>query len=337
MTAIRFRLRTDFPLAIISLFGALAAVAFFPYAMYRFASGKPLHGIVDLVVVATITWAVTHAWRTGNTRVPGFILMVVATGACLTTAMLPGAVGVYWLYTALLANYLMVRPIEAAAMTAVSLLVLILFGNAFASSAQLVAFVISVILVSLFAFIFAYRAESHRQQWETLASMDPLTGTGNRRAMENELTIAIKTHQRDGTRFGLALLDLDHFKHINDDFGHEAGDRVLIELATLVRENTRQIDRLFRFGGEEFVLLVPGADSDTLRRVADKLCAVVAGRLRCRERPITVSIGASLLNPSDDANSWLARADAALYVAKNAGRNRVQLSADRYERRLTEA
>jgi len=327
MTMFRYRLRTDFPLAIITLFGALAVTAFLPYALYRFARGELMHGMIDLVVVLAIAGAVVFAWRSGNTRVPGVLLMVVSTTACLATAMLPGAVGLYWIYVALLANYLMVRRVEAAVATVVSLGVLVLYGKAFTSPAQTVAFVVSALLVSLFAFIFAYRTELHRVQLEALATIDPLTGIGNRRAMESELQIAIQTHRRDGSRFGLSMLDLDHFKRINDDFGHEAGDRVLIELAALVREHTRQVDRLFRYGGEEFVLLAPGADHDALQRIADKLCVAVASRLHCPDRPVTVSIGATALRADDDAGSWLARADAALYGAKNAGRNRVMLAA----------
>lgn len=322
MTTIRYRLRTDFSLAIITLFGALAAFAFLPYAMYRFANGAMVHGAVDLAVVVAVVVAVGHAWRTGRTRAAGMFLGLISTAACLVTAMLPGAIGQYWIYVALLANYLLVRRTEAAAMSVFALAVVAIYNDVFASNEQKLAFVVSVLLVSLFAFIFAYRAELHRQQLETLATIDPLTGISNRRAMESELQIAIQTHRRTGAGFGLAMLDLDHFKRINDQFGHEAGDQVLVEFARLVRTHTRQVDRLFRFGGEEFVLLVPGADAAALGRIADKLCAMIAAQLRYKDRPITVSIGATALLPEDDAHAWLARADAALYRAKRAGRNR---------------
>lgn len=322
MTTIRYRLRTDFSLAIITLFGALAAFAFLPYALYRFANGAMVHGVVDLAVVVAVVVAVGHAWRTGRTRAAGMFLGLISTAACLVTAMLPGAIGLYWIYVALLANYLLVRRTEAAAMSVFALAVVAIYNDVFASNEQKLAFVVSVLLVSLFAFIFAYRAELHRQQLETLATIDPLTGIGNRRSMESELQIAIQTHRRTGAGFGLAMLDLDHFKRINDQFGHEAGDQVLVEFARLVRTHTRQVDRLFRFGGEEFVLLVPGADAAALGRIADKLCAMIAAQLRYKDRSITVSIGATALLPQEDANAWLARADAALYRAKRAGRNR---------------
>lgn len=327
MTTIRYRLRTDFPLTIITLFGALAAFAFLPYSVYRFANGAMVHGLVDLVVVVAVALAVGHAWHTGRTRFAGVFLSLISTAACLVTAMLPGALGLYWIYVALLANYFLVKRTEAAAMTAIALGVVAVYNDVFVSNEQKLAFMVSVLLVSLFAFIFAYRAELHRQQLETLATIDPLTGIGNRRAMESELQIAIQTHRRTGAGFGLAMLDLDHFKRINDEFGHEAGDQVLVDFATLVRAHTRQVDRLFRFGGEEFVLLIPGADAAALSCIADKLCAMIAARLQCKDRPITLSIGATALRPDDDAPAWLARADAALYRAKHAGRNRAAVDA----------
>jgi diguanylate cyclase (GGDEF)-like protein len=125
------------------------------------------------------------------------------------------------------------------------------------------------------------------------------------------------------------MLDLDHFKRINDRHGHAVGDQVLIELTALVGASTRRVDRFFRYGGEEFVLLVNlqgGAQS--LDCVADKLVLKVAAELRCRGEPITVSIGGAALRPGDDVRVWLGRADAALYRAKDLGRSRAVIAAD---------
>ncbi len=144
-----------------------------------------------------------------------------------------------------------------------------------------------------------------------------------RRGMGTELEIAIATSARGGTSLGLAVLDLDHFKQINDSFGHEAGDTVLVQFAELVRRSTRKGDRFFRLGGEEFALLLPGADTVALRRIAEQLRVAVENEMRCGDRHVTVSIGATVLAADESASDWLSRADAAMYRAKREGRNRV--------------
>ncbi|MBW3550859.1 MAG: GGDEF domain-containing protein, partial [Proteobacteria bacterium] len=116
---------------------------------------------------------------------------------------------------------------------------------------------------------------------------------------------------------------LDHFKAINDGFGHEAGDAVLVQFSDLVRSSTRKGDRFFRLGGEEFALLLPGADIDALRDITEHLRASVERAVRCDDRPVTISIGATPLAAGESASSWLSRADSAMYLAKGEGRNRV--------------
>ena len=127
---------------------------------------------------------------------------------------------------------------------------------------------------------------------------------------------------RTGRPLGLLIFDLDHFKQINDDFGHEAGDEVLVQLSDVVRGSTRTDDRFFRLGGEEFGLLLPGANTATLRDIAETLRESVEREVKCRGRSITISIGAAHFRPGESASTWLARTDAAMYRAKRTGRNR---------------
>jgi diguanylate cyclase (GGDEF)-like protein len=141
--------------------------------------------------------------------------------------------------------------------------------------------------------------------------------------MTRELHIAAEAFRRHRVPVGLLVMDLDHFKRINDELGHEAGDRVLVDFARLVQSRCRAGDRLFRYGGEEFVLLLPGTRGDALRPLADELRRAVAHGLRADGREVTVSVGGAALQPGEDNNRWLARADAAMYQAKREGRDRV--------------
>ena len=320
------RLRNDFRLALLTLFGAVANVAILPFAFYRFTTGNPVAGLVDLAILACIVAAVVHGWRGGERGLARACLAVVISSAtgCLAVSALVGLPGALWLYPILTAAFFMTRPRNAFAIAGVALAFLMLHGGAFADALQLWSFGASSAVAVLFAYIFAHRTERQRAQLEDLAIRDPLTGLRNRRAMEDELRRAIEAARHDGEPCGLALLDLDHFKRINDECGHDAGDRVLVEFAALVRGLARRTDGLFRFGGEEFVLLLPGASAADLPAIVGKVRAQVAERLRASDgRMVTVSVGAASLHAGETLHAWLARADMALYRAKRGGRDQV--------------
>ncbi len=159
------------------------------------------------------------------------------------------------------------------------------------------------------------------------AAHDGLTGLANRRSAMARLDADIAQAHRHGQPLSLLTLDLDHFKRINDAYGHAAGDRVLTEFATVLRESLRLGDVGARIGGEEFIALLPQTDALAALQVAERI------REQCEARRIasdegaeirfTISIGLSELAPYEDAAHLLARADRALYRAKNSGRNRV--------------
>ena len=160
------------------------------------------------------------------------------------------------------------------------------------------------------------------------AITDPLTGAFNRRHLDFCLEQAIRRRQRTGEPAALLLFDVDHFKRINDGFGHAAGDAALAGLAALVAACGRGLDSLFRIGGEEFVLLLPGATAEGALVVAENLRALVADAHLCAGAQLSISIGVSELHAGQSAAGWLGAADAALYLAKRAGRNRVSGAPD---------
>jgi diguanylate cyclase (GGDEF)-like protein len=152
---------------------------------------------------------------------------------------------------------------------------------------------------------------------------DPMTGLFNRRG----LALAVARQQQTLQPFAALALDLDHFKRVNDTFGHAVGDQVLIALAAILRASVRTEDAPCRVGGEEFLVLMPDASRDTAEKVAERIRAATAGHAMPQAAGhITVSIGVALW-PSDDPDveQVMAKADQALYQAKNAGRNRVEV------------
>ena len=159
-----------------------------------------------------------------------------------------------------------------------------------------------------------------------LAAQDPLTGVANRRAFERRLHEEEARSRRSGRPFGLLIVDVDHFKRVNDRHGHPVGDQVLQALAALLVQNTRQTDFVARFGGEEFAVLLPDIAGDEPARVAEKVRESIARHDFGAVGQVTVSVGcASADGVRRTAAAAVARADVALYRAKRDGRNCVRL------------
>jgi diguanylate cyclase (GGDEF)-like protein len=167
------------------------------------------------------------------------------------------------------------------------------------------------------------RLREGRQELERLSVTDGLTSLTNRRALMKRLQEEALRSARTKHPFAVVMLDVDHFKSYNDSFGHPAGDEVLRRVAIVLRDATRTIDCVGRYGGEEFALLLPETDAAGAREVAERIRARVAGEEHL-ERPLTVSLGvAEFPSDGDSADKVLGAADAALYRAKREGRNRV--------------
>jgi diguanylate cyclase (GGDEF)-like protein len=167
-----------------------------------------------------------------------------------------------------------------------------------------------------------------RWQMRQMATADPLTGAPNRRAFDAEIAAAALRARRNGTRLGLAIFDLDHFKQVNDTHGHAVGDAVLRHVVGVVRDTLRETDFFARLGGEEFGLLLDDASMDTIQLAAERIRqAVERSSLVLPEGiiQITVSAGTAVGEPGEaDVDALYHDADMALYRAKANGRNRVE-------------
>jgi diguanylate cyclase (GGDEF)-like protein/PAS domain S-box-containing protein len=161
-----------------------------------------------------------------------------------------------------------------------------------------------------------------------LALSDDLTGVGNRRYLEMALESRLDELRRYGWDFGILFVDVDHFKRVNDTYGHEAGDAVLRMVARTLAHNLRASDTVARWGGEEFVVLVLHADLDGLEQTASRLRALVERSSLGRGNAsihVTVSIGGTLARDGDSLASLVARADRLMYRSKSVGRNCITL------------
>ncbi len=180
---------------------------------------------------------------------------------------------------------------------------------------------------------YAERLRDNMQMSVTMALTDPLTELHNRRYMEGHLQTLIEKSHAARRPLSLLLLDIDHFKAVNDDYGHDAGDEVLKDFSRRLRKTIRGLDLACRLGGEEFVIVMPETEIGVAVQVGERIRALIASEPfpiqgGTRAIDVTVSIGAAALSASDrEGTALLKRADEALYAAKRSGRNRVSAQA----------
>lgn len=199
------------------------------------------------------------------------------------------------------------------------------FAQSFVQTLYIAAFSFSVLLVSIGVLLMA--GERVRAEFEHLATHDSLTGAHTRRAVLAACADELARWSRYGKPFSLLILDIDHFKRINDTHGHLAGDQVLTHFVRLAHSHLRSADRLGRYGGEEFVVLLPETASADAQAVAERMRAALDATPEAAGLPhCTVSIGVTTAQPGDKSvDTLIARADAALYEAKAQGRNQVRV------------
>ena len=320
------RLQTDFQLSIVLLYGFFSAAIITPFAVYRFMTGAHAVGVLDASLVIVIASVVIYGWRFGKTERTGKFLVVIGSIGALMSSEMLGVIGVFWMFVAIVANFFLTTNLRFATLSTCAVIILLaVTGKSFDGNAALMwSFIATSGLLSVLSYIVAHRYEKQRANLEQLADTDPLTGAYNRRVMERELHLAVEEHARKGTPMSLILMDIDHFKDVNDRFGHEKGDDVLSSFASLIKRNTRQNDRFFRFGGEEFLMLVHNGQADEAEAIAEKIRHATEQCVDSGLHDVTVSLGVAGLEGGESCEQWVSRADAAMYRAKQLGRNRVE-------------
>ena len=164
--------------------------------------------------------------------------------------------------------------------------------------------------------------ESKNTELNRLAVTDQLTGIYNRLKLDETLQNEAARYSRSGSSFGIIIMDIDHFKMINDTYGHPAGDAVLKSITRLLLSSTRNTDIIGRWGGEEFLIICPETDEEGIRELAEKLRRTIGDHNFPEIKTCTASFGATIFRDGDDITKLIKRTDEALYDAKNSGRNK---------------
>ena len=300
---------------------ALITVSFF--AVSRALNSEWIMFFIDasFAMVVVLVWI--YQYRTGDIKLPKIVLSLLASVIASASVYFNGIASIYWIYPSIAAICYLLKARQALISCLILSLAVMpkLFFNTelleFASISS------TLVMCSFFGYFFSNSIEKQHQLLEQLATKDSLTGVGNRRAMDEVLARTIKQQARAASRVSLILLDLDHFKKINDDLGHIAGDQILIRFAKLIEKRLRQTDCFFRFGGEEFVIVPLPMDLDSAITLCEKLRELTQASQLVESRELTISLGVAEYVAGETAEAWIHRADQALYRAKETGRNRV--------------
>ena len=309
------------------LLSAAGALGVLPFAVIRYLNQHWLAAVIDTLIIAGFLALGSYVYATRRVRIASIAIALLCVAGVLATVYLIGPQQVYWAFPALVAVFYLVRPREAIACALVIIVGILPRILPVASSEATTTVLVTIVVTSAFAFAFSLITNRQRDQLLLLATRDPLTGAGNRRGLDVKLTDVVNAHRRMQTPACLVMLDLDHFKHVNDAHGHAVGDRILKSITDIINLRIRVTDSLYRIGGEEFIVVLEGADLQHAVRLAEQLRTLVEANALVSDPTVTISLGVAELKPGESPNDWLHRADEALYRAKDAGRNATSISA----------
>jgi diguanylate cyclase len=325
LTANKLTLKRTKEEVILLLLCGLAIPSILPFAIIRLLQQNWSLAALDLTIVLGMMGIWGYVWQTRRVRLASIVVTVFYSLGMLASIYVKGQPIVYWAYPTMIAPYFMLKPKEALFINTVSMLLLVKILLPQMDLLNLSTIVVTLVLINLFSFISSRSTHIAQTELNHQAGNDFLTGAGNRRAFDRKLAEFSGGHARQ-THACLLLLDLDHFKIINDRFGHATGDTVLIELCRLIRSRIRSIDTLFRYGGEEFVIVAIGTDLASAEKFAEELRVLIQSTPLIPDHPVTVSIGVAKLGAGEGGEAWFQRADAMLYAAKQSGRNAVRVA-----------
>jgi len=308
------------------ILSAAGSLGVLPFAILRYMQGDWVAAIMDTMIVAGFFAFGTYVYYTQRVRVASVAIALICAAGVLSTIYIIGPRQVYWVFPALIGIFYLLRPREAVALAVVTLLALIPTLLSSADSQETTTLIVTFIVTSMIAFAFSLITNRQREQLLVLATKDPLTGAGNRRGLDSKLTEVVNSFKRTGASSSLILLDLDHFKAVNDIYGHAVGDQILKRITEIINLRIRVTDSIYRVGGEEFIVVLEGADLHKGVHLAEQLRTLVDANELVPDHAVTISLGVAELKEGESANDWLHRADEALYRAKDAGRNSTSAS-----------
>ncbi|SFX09390.1 GGDEF domain-containing protein [Marinospirillum alkaliphilum] len=315
-TLFSFRNRVTFNVQLWTLLALLPMIAVQFYQQH--------HGLALMMLAFAIFLA--YNLRVGRQQAlqhwqaKGFVLF--ASVCVIYSTWLNGHQGIYWAFPVMASYFFMLHSTQAgkAALAFMACLTPVILHSF--PWQEAIRVLLALGLTTLFINFFADIVVRLHRDLVKLGTCDPLTGCLNRSQLQDSLAAALQQHKQQQTPYSLLLLDLDHFKEVNDRYGHHQGDVLLVEFAELIRQHITKSDRLFRLGGEEFLVLLDQQDQRAAMQTAEGLLQTIRTHTFSNGLKITTSAGlAQAHSEYQDWSLWLHQADEVLYQAKHAGRD----------------
>lgn len=304
----------------------LGAIGIVPFTVYRFLIGDYTTALMESAVCVSVICLFAHVWITRKHIVAGVLICIIYLSTAIAIVHLKGPTTIYWAYPATIGCFCIVNRRLAIIFSTVTIATLITMLHNTLPLEQLLEIAVTLTLLCVFGYVFNDSIVRQRRRLASLAARDALTGTWNRRTLDETLIQTTSSNNRSPLVASLIILDLDHFKKINDTYGHNVGDKILIDIADIIKQSIRLSDRLFRYGGEEFVILADGASLENAAILAENIRKRVEASRLIENETVTISLGVAGLHEGFKPECWMKLADTALYEAKRTGRNKFCLA-----------
>ncbi|WP_371194759.1 GGDEF domain-containing protein [Glaciecola sp. SC05] len=295
-----------------------------PFGINNFIQGRLIGGVLTLSVASLFIYNAWLGWRGKYSLALNLFGVIPSISLASVNALLTlGVIGSFWAYLSAFSIYF-ILPLQPAKYANVAFLLAVISAAWFSLEPDVfLRFSATLTAVCFFIYISTRETTKAQAQLKKQSITDSLTGAYNRVQLSQSLKDAMANFKLHGIKSTLCVIDIDHFKSINDTYGHDVGDMVLIELAKFLHDNISSKDTLFRIGGEEFLILMTNTEAYEGERTAEAIRAVVEDLPLIEDRPITISVGVTELGHGYGWKEWMKLSDEKLYSAKQSGRNRV--------------
>jgi diguanylate cyclase (GGDEF)-like protein len=294
-----------------------------PFAIFRSMAHDWNIAILDFFIFAGMGSIFIFVYRTDNVKAASLILISLALIGNVVSFYLKGISQITWIYPAMLSAYYVMSPKKGMLVNFIMLTFYIPKLISILEVINVATILVTILITNIIAYVFASGLRKQETELKKLATVDYLTTTGNRRALDERLLKLHKKLKNHDRTASLILLDLDHFKKINDSKGHIFGDDILVKISKLLLDFFNRKKQVYRFGGEEFLVICINKNINETYEMAEEFREMVKNKIGVDNRKVTVSLGVTEYIKEESSEDWIHRVDLALYQAKNQGRDRV--------------
>jgi len=296
-----------------------------PFTLNHLVQGRYESAFFNFLIFAVGSFNIWSILKRSHyySQITLFVLLPAVITSLMFSVSNQGVIGLFSCYAAITGFYFILPERQAWFANIAIMCTSIVAAWVVLEPSQITSLIATLVLVSLFSAVFVNVIYKQQRKLALLAATDTLTGLLNRSLLYQNLEQAIAQNKRKDIPMTIITFDIDHFKTVNDTFGHDVGDTVLKKLGTLLKARVRQTDKIFRLGGEEFMVLLFDTDLEEGQKVAENLRTMIASTPFIPGYPVTVSLGVATLLPNEKMTDWVKRSDEYLYIGKASGRNQV--------------